>query len=98
MKKGAHLLKCGKRGKGKPKFCAFRLSSVSNSGLPIDTPLLVMVFSGVIVAHDSWLQRRAFSQIVVVVLKMRGDLMTHPKIIICCTLELLICPATVTVA
>ncbi|TVU16014.1 hypothetical protein EJB05_39560 [Eragrostis curvula] len=25
MKKGAHLLKCGKR--GKPKFCAFRLSS-----------------------------------------------------------------------
>jgi len=28
LKKGAHLLKCGKR--GKPKFCAFRLSSVSN--------------------------------------------------------------------
>ena len=28
LKKGAHLLKCGKR--GKPKFCAFRLSFVSN--------------------------------------------------------------------
>jgi hypothetical protein len=28
LKKGAHILKCGKR--GKPKFCAFRLSSVSN--------------------------------------------------------------------
>lgn len=28
LKKGAHLLKCGKR--GKPKFCAFRISSVSN--------------------------------------------------------------------
>ena len=28
LKKGSHLLKCGKR--GKPKFCAFRLSSVSN--------------------------------------------------------------------
>jgi hypothetical protein len=42
MKKGAHLLKCGKR--GKPKFCAFRLSSVSNSAwLPVDTPLLFMI-------------------------------------------------------
>jgi hypothetical protein len=29
LKKGAHLLKCGKR--GKPKFCIVRLSSVSSS-------------------------------------------------------------------